>query len=222
MIIHPTNLFTTLDTTAEILFHKEPLSNTQRQGIANLITNRQCLTGVNAGLFIPFASESEAKVRLFSGESLNTDLARTHILMIEAVRILKLLSIKNHVITQSISVADHRMEKMCYSNFCAKGECRALTVAYMRYQSLDGIGNTAARINTHLTNLSHHRDGKGKWGSFPFFYTLLMLSELEDPLAFQELQYAAPVCKKQLGQNWPNDSISIRRQEIMTTALARS
>jgi len=67
-----------------------------------------------------------------------------------------------------------------------------------------------------------YRDGKGKWDGFPFFYTLLLLTEADDPLATQELTYAAPVCEKQLTQNWHSDPISMRRQEILSRALARS
>ena len=222
MIIHPTNLSATLDETAEAFFHQQHLSDTQREEITAMIISRQCLTGVNAGFFVPFAAESETKVKLFSGEQLNTALAHNHSLMIEAVRILKLLAMENHAVTQSILLADHCMEKMCYSNFCAKGECKALTIAYLRYLSLDRTGNSAPRINTHLTNLTSYRNGKYKWGGFPYFYTLLMLLEIEDPLALEELHYAAPTFEKQLAQNWPADPISKRRQEIIKKALARS
>jgi hypothetical protein len=77
-------------------------------------------------------------------------------------------------------------------------------------------------MSTHLTNLTDYRDGKGRWGGFPFFYTVLMLSETDSPLAIQELKYAAPFCEKQLSQNWSADPISKRRQEIISKALARS
>ena len=222
MIIHRTSLSATLDATAEVFFYRQPLSNTLHEEIAALIINRQCQTGVNAGLFIPFAAESETKVKLFSGEQLKTTLAHTHIQLIEAVRILKLLALEGHSVTQSILLAEHCMEKMCYSNFCAKGECRALTIAYLRYLSLDGTGNSASQISTHLTNLTNQHDRKGKWGRFPFYMTLLMLTEADNPLAIQELKYAAPACKKQQAQNWLADPISKRRQEIIVKALARN
>ena len=187
-----------------------------------MIISRQCHSGVNSGFFIPFAAESDAKVKLYTGEELKTTLARTHILMIEAARILKLLALDSHALTLSIQLADHCMEKMCYRNFCAKGECKALTIAYLRYLLLDGTGNSTEQIEIHLTKLTGQRDGKGKWGGFPFFYTVLALSESDVALAVQELQYALPACKKQQAQSWPADSISIRRQEIIAKALTRS
>ena len=222
MIIHPTSLSATLDASADVFFHQNQLSITMRQELANMIISRQCQTGVNAGFFIPYAAESEAKIRLFSGELLTTTLARNHIPMIEAARLLKLLAIETHAVYQSILLTNHRMEKMCYSTFCAKGECKALTIAYLRYLSLDDADNAVSSMSTHLTSLTDYRDGKGRWGGFPFFYTVLMLSETDSPLAIQELKYAAPFCEKQLSQNWSPDPISKRRLEIISNALARS
>jgi hypothetical protein len=222
MIMHPTSLTATLDATAEAIFYQNNISTFLRNEITNQIINRQCQTGVNTGFFLLYASESQAKVKLFSGESLNTNLARNHIPMIEAVRILKLLDIGSYAVTHAIELANQRMEKICYSSFCAKGECKSLTIAYLRVLSLDGSVNSAPRMISHITNLANHRDGKGKWGGFPFFYTLLMLSEIDDPLAIQELKYAAPFCEKQLSQNWSADPFSKRRQDIIAKALARS
>jgi hypothetical protein len=49
-----------------------------------------------------------------------------------------------------------------------------------------------------------------------------MVTEIDDPLAIQELKYAAPYCEKQLSQNWGTDPISIRRRDIIAKSLARS
>jgi hypothetical protein len=220
-IIYPTSLSATLDATADSFFHQKLLPPNMREEIAAMIISRQCHSGVNSGFFIPFTAESEVKVKLYTGEQLNTDLARAHILLIEASRILKLLDLESDALTQCILLADQRMDKMCYSNFCTKGECKALSIAYLRYLLLDGSGNAASQIVTHLTKLNAQRDGKGRWGGFPFFYTVLTLSESDEPLAMQELQYVLPICEKQQAQNWLADPISIRHQEIIAKALAR-
>jgi hypothetical protein len=92
----------------------------------------------------------------------------------------------------------------------------------MRYLASFDDKNSENRINPFLTELVGHRDGKRKWSGFPFYYTLLMLSEVDDPMADQELQYAAPLCEKQRGQNMFADPISRRRQAILTQVLSRS
>jgi hypothetical protein len=128
----------------------------------------------------------------------------------------------NDAAAQSIRIADQRMNSMCYSKFCSKGECKYLTIAFMRYLASTDDKDSENRINPFLVELVGHRDGKGKWTGFPFFYTLMMLSEVDDPLASQELLYAAPLCEKQNGQNISADPISRRRQAILARALSRS
>lgn len=77
-------------------------------------------------------------------------------------------------------------------------------------------------MNSFLTKLIGHCDGKGKWNGFPYYYTLLMLSEVDDPLAIQEFQYAAPLFQKQTGLLLSTDPILKRRQAILTQAFSRS
>jgi hypothetical protein len=221
-IVHPTSLDATLDAAAETFFYQQPLPTPVREEIAALIIRRQCQSGVNSGFFIPFTAETESKGMLYSGEQLRTSFAQTHIRLLEAARILKLIAIENHGVSQALHVATERMKKMCYSKFCAKGECKALTIAYLRYLATDSKDNPAPQINNFLTLLVSHRDGKGKWGGFPFFFTLLMLTEVDDPQALKELKYSVQVCNKYQAGKWNADPISKRRQAILTKALARS
>ena len=222
IIVRPTSLTATLDSTAEAFFYQKPIPATLRKDIAAMLISRQIQSGSNSGFFIPFTAESGTESRLFSGEQLHTEFARRHSQLIEAARVLKLLALDIDAVAQSIHIADQRMNTMCYSKFCSKGECKSLTIAYMRYLALSNEKDSENRINPFLTELVRHRDGKGKWSGFPFYYTLLMLSEVDDPLAAQELQYAAPLCEKQDGQNMSADPISRRRQAILTQALSRS
>jgi hypothetical protein len=221
IIVHPTSLNASLDLAAEAFFYQKPISKSQREEFAALLAGRQSKSGVNAGFFIPFTAESEAQVKLFSGEQLRTALAIRHIQLLEAARILNLLVVENHNVAQVIEVANRRMKTMCYASFCVKGECRHLTIAFMRYLAVTGSNDTQPRLNGFLTQLAGYRDGKGKWGSFPFYYTLLMLTEINDPQADQECQYAAPTCEKNLKRNWDSDPISKRRQTILNKVLTR-
>lgn len=222
IIVRPASLAATLDSAGEAFFYQKPIPIAHRNETASMLICRQIHSGSNSGFFIPFTAEKEIPSRLFSGEQLYTDFARRHIQLIESARVLKLLGVDDYAVTQSIRVADQRMITSCYSRFCSKGECKSLTVAYMRYLSLNNSSDSGAHLNSLLTKLAGQRDGKGKWGGFPYFYTLLMLSEVDDPLAFQELKYIAPLCEKQLGQIWSIDPISKRRQEILTKVLSRN
>jgi len=221
-IIHPTSLIASLDLLAEAYFYQQPISKTQRQELAALIVSRQSQAGTNAGYFIPFTAESERQPNLFSGERLRTAFAKRQIQLIEAARTLKLLGVEDHAVAQALYAASQRMESMCYARFCAKGECKHLTVGFMRYLALDGSGDPEPRLDGFLTQLSAYRDGKGKWGGFPFYYTLLMLSEIRLPQAQAELQYSLPACERYLKHDWDSDPFSKRQHAILEKVLTRS
>jgi hypothetical protein len=220
--VRPTSLAATLDSAADALFYQKPIPADLRQDIVALLISRQIQSGSNSGFFIPLTAESAAQFRLFSGEPLNTEFAHRHIQLIEAARILKLLALDLSDVSKAIQGAEYRMDTTCYSRFCSKGECKSLTIAYMRYLTSSDLKDSPARLNSLLTKLGSYRDGKGKWNGFPYYYTLLMLSEVDDPLATHELQYAVPLFQKQPGLLSSTDPISMRRQVILTQAFSRS
>jgi hypothetical protein len=222
IIVRPTSLASTLDSVSEAFFYQNPIPTSFCEEISSMLVSRQNQFGANAGFFIPFTAEAETQARLFSGEQLHTDFARNHITLIESARALKLLSVDSRSVTQSIQIADTRMHSSCYSKFCPKGECKSLTIAYMRYLAAGDSLQPDPRTNSFLAKLKDYRDGRGKWNGFPFYYTLLMLSEVGDPLAVQELQYAAPLCEKLRIQMETSDTYGKRRQAILSKVLAGS
>ena len=67
--------------------------------------------------------------------------------------------------------------------------------------------------------LKKSRDDKGRWGSFPFYYTILVLSEIDSPKAKAELKYFQTACEKSLKLlSKKNDIISKRRCAIIKSA----
>jgi hypothetical protein len=222
MLAHPTNLVATLNGLAGAFFIQQPVPPVLCEETATLIVSRQQKTGTNAGFFIPFTAEAGAEVMLFSGEKLHTDFARNHAMMIEAARLLKLLAVENHGSPHAVQLAYHRMQEACYSSFCTRGECKALTMAFLRFLLVEGGEGTTALLEEFLTRLSSHRDGKGKWKGFPFYFTLLVLTEIPDPFSTSELLNSASACEKLRSLNLDPDPVSKRRLEILTRALERS
>jgi hypothetical protein len=222
MMIYPTSLTATIESASESFLYQQPMNRVQSEEIISLLVGRQVPSGKNAAFFLPFASEIETQPRLFTGEPLRTDFAYRHIQLIEAARLLVLLSIENGAVQHSISRAEQRMHASCYSKFCAKGECKAISVAYMRYLACFVHIDTDLKLSHFLENLGSFRDGKGKWRGFPFFYTLLMLTELDNAVASQELEYAVPACKRWSHQVDAPDHFSKRRQLIINNVLSRN
>ncbi len=222
MFPSPPNLRTTLDSIDEALFSQHPIPLAERETFALHILSRQIPEGHHAGLFNSGAAGRETEPRLFTGERLYTLLAARHTLLIDSTRILTLLGVKNDAVTRAIEAAEQRMETRCYADFCAVGECRHLTLAFMRYLIASHPPGYEQRLDTFLNLLAVHRDQHGKWGTFPFYYTLLMLSESYAPQAILERQYAAPACAAALQRPWKNDPISHRRKAILEKVLIRA
>ena len=71
-----------------------------------------------------------------------------------------------------------------------------------------------------LATLKQHRDGKGRWGRFPFWYTLLAVSELHSKAAVAELRYAAPVLERSVKRPPHAEAYAQRRQALAERVLA--
>jgi hypothetical protein len=72
-----------------------------------------------------------------------------------------------------------------------------------------------------VNTLKQHRTDDGRWRRFPFFYTVLALTEIHMLAAAEELRYAAPVCEKLLKQNATGDVYAERRRVLARRVLER-
>jgi hypothetical protein len=68
--------------------------------------------------------------------------------------------------------------------------------------------------------LRAHRVGQGKWRVFPFWYTVLALTEMDLPEARKELEYVAPVLERTAQRALPSSVHGKRRHELTCRALA--
>jgi hypothetical protein len=220
--IHSFSLLTAIDACSEEYFTQKTISLEDRQALAMFFTSRQVLSGSNIGFFTTDTTGLRQQTQLFTGETLRTQLAARHIPLIEIPRLLILLAISDEASLRCIELADQRMRTMCYSRFCASGECRALTIAYMRYLNTNRAAHMAGQLNLFLEQLQSYRDGKGGWRGFPYFYTVLMLAELDSTLCKAEFDYTRPMLEKLATQHKPDKHLSVRRQAIIKTILSRS
>ncbi len=213
------NLRLTLDSLDDALFHHLPLTDAERAAFTLSIISKQIPSGPCTGLFNHGTAGREVTPRLFTGERLYTLLAAHHTLLIDSARLLTLLGVKTGAVARAIELANQKMEARCYAGFCAVGECRHLTIAFMRCLIASAPPGGGHRLNSFFNRLVAHRDGQGKWGSFPFYYTLLMLSESELPQAAEERLYAAPACAALLQRAWKDDPTSRRRKTILERTI---
>ena len=68
--------------------------------------------------------------------------------------------------------------------------------------------------------LERDEDAEGRWRRFPFFYTLLALTDIDWKAAREELRYAAPAMEKTLGRLRQGAEHAPRRRALLERALA--
>ena len=83
----------------------------------------------------------------------------------------------------------------------------------------DGFGKCDDKLDSMLGVLPLHRDAKGAWRRFPFFFTLLALVEMDRPRALSELRYALPECEKKYKRLKPKDVHSGRKIAVLERVL---
>jgi len=72
-----------------------------------------------------------------------------------------------------------------------------------------------------MQHLREHRDDRGRWRRFPFYYTLLALTEIPGGPATAEMRYAAPGLERMLKRPGRADGFDLRRRAVAERVLAR-
>jgi hypothetical protein len=217
MIIHRNSLAVTLDAVNAALFNGRPPSKAEEEEAARWIASQQVKGGLQAGLFAPTEDDYQEGVRLFTGERLRTKLATRNILTAEAARALVLFGMGEDILERT----NRWLLEQCFASTCTVSECAHSTVGLMRYLAVGGLAGSEKRLDAHFAVLSQHRDGQGRWRRFPFYYTLLALSETDLPAAVEEMRYAAPACEWFLRRSPKGDLFIPRQRSVMERVLAR-
>jgi hypothetical protein len=208
-LIRPDSLGDTLEAVNVALFDAAALPMPVRMETAEWIADRQGLPGSYAGMFAPTGYDYAFGTQTFTGEPVRSGAATGHVLSEEACRALYRLagdaaSSKNHpVVGQALDRARqsifHRIEQSE-----AKGQwsgvycCGTCSVALWRHLLASGAAEDQRRLENGLAELHRYRDGEGRWKRFPFYYTLLALTEIDLHAAAVEAQYAGAVIERLL------------------------
>ena len=92
-------------------------------------------------------------------------------------------------------------------------------MSFWRNAIAGGLSNQEQQLSYAMQTLKKHRNSKGRWSRFPFYYTISALIEMDAAEALAELKYSAPSAKRCLNRASNNDIISRRRKIILETAL---
>jgi len=224
MMVYKESLAKTIDALNEAFFLQLPPTFTEKDIIAKWITSRQGLKGSHAGMFAPTEKDFKDGVRLFTGEKLTSKASIAHILGEESCRALILLKRDEYkeTVEKAFKIVSERLTKnekqSNLSGFYCCGKC---SVALWRHLLVGNYTDSERRLKAGIKTLKEHRDGKGRWRRFPFYYTLYALSEMNFPSAFEEMRYVAPVLKKFLKRKYRVDMYIGRRVILAEKVLTK-
>lgn len=226
-MIQEASLSQTLDAVGELAFQQRKLPAGERKLVAHWIAARQGLPGAYADTFAGFPAERKAGIVVFTGERITSASAR-HILGEEACRVLRWLDVREEGVQAALERADAGLMK-CLTRaaldprnsnpgkFCC-GKC---SVGLWRNLLSGGLDRREERLRKGVAEvLRAQRAGQGKWRVFPFWYTVLALTEMDLREAREELEYVAPVLERTVQRALPSSSAGKRRQELARRALA--
>lgn len=98
--------------------------------------------------------------------------------------------------------------------------CGKCTVGLWRNLLSGGLDRQEERLRRGVAEvLQGMRAGRGKWRVFPFWYTVLALSEMDLPEARAELDYVAPVLEAAAERRPPSSVHGQRRHALATRIL---
>ncbi|MBK7142520.1 MAG: hypothetical protein IPH75_10610 [bacterium] len=224
MRIYRDSLAKTVDSVNEAFFFGMPVTAAERDEVALWIAKRQGEEGSYANMFAPTASDARKGIRLFTGEALGPSASLRHVSGEEACRALILLQSRSKEVQKALEDATvgmrgalerARLEKR--KKFC----CGTCDPALWRHITAGGLKGEEEWLENGMKMLKGFRDGKGRWQRFPYFWTMLALSEMDFPAARQEMRYAASVGERYLARKKPSDPMTRRRVLAIERVLAK-
>lgn len=226
MLINKASLSATVDAINEAHFDGRAIDAGERREAARWIAGRQGLPGAYGGTFAGFPSERSKGIVLFTGERIASASAR-HILGEEASRALRRLRVRDAAVTAALAAADDGLIR-CLARaaedprrtnpglFCC-GKC---SVGLWRNLLAGGLDRQEERLQRGALHLRSMRDSEQVWRRFPFWYTVLALSEMDNAGARAELQYAAPALEREAKRKAPASPYARRRHDLAVRTLS--
>jgi hypothetical protein len=225
-VVNTDSLAETLDAANDALFHRRRLAESNREELARWIAQTSGKPGSYAGMFAPTDIDLRNGVRVYTGEMIRSRAGISHVLGEEACRALILLGVGDSMIGEALERATAGMLHLLRHNedtrqvhglFC----CGLCSVAYWRHVIVGGLDRNEERLSAGMEALRAHRTDDGRWRRFPFYYTLLALSEMNLESALDEMRYAAPLLERYVKRKVMGGGFPERRRAISERILAR-
>jgi len=204
-------------------------SATQTKEALQWILGRQGLPGSYRGLFAPTLKDISKGIKLPTGEFMGGHGGARHILGEEALRTLAVWKFGWHSMPLKQAMDGYKdiFRRVIERNdglFC----CYKCTISFLRSSS--ALRNAHPEVVTpdemddvlmmSLNRIKRERTGDGKWRRFPYYYTLLALSDMDVPPAKAELKYASQIAERLIRRNQGDDRGARFRRLGLEAALS--
>lgn len=233
-VLDRTSLATTVDAVHHAYFLGHVLPDRQRQAGASWIAGRAAQHGSYEGMPAPTERDFATGCRVFTGERTSSGAGTAHVLGEEACRALLLLDVGGSKVQKALETATESMGRRLRKSrrretnagrewggtYC----CAKCTCALWRHLTAGGLSEVDPEewLVAGVKSLARHRREDGRWRRFPFWYTLLALTDMDFPAAANEMRHGAARCEKLL-QRRPReqDVHDRRRRELARRVLAQ-
>ena len=224
-MIHTTSLSQTVDAINAAQFDGRALAPAERGQTARWIAARQGLPGAYGGTFAGFPSERSKGIVLFTGERITSASAR-HILGEETSRALRWLRVRDRGVTRALEAANDGLMR-CLARWAEDPRrrnpglfcCGKCSVGLWRNLLAGGLDRQEERLRRGAAHLRSARDGRDGWRRFPFWYTVLALSEMTSREAKAELKHAAHALERAASRTVSSGIYAQRRQQLAARVL---
>jgi hypothetical protein len=211
------SLANTIDNVSEALLFGLEISDNEKQAIAVFLVKRHYAPGGYANMFAPTDSDLKRDLVLFTGEKIKTNAGRCHMMGEEASRILRKMNINNDKIEEALKEADAGIQKRIAESGSPSGRycCKNCSGSLWLNLSAGGLNNDTEQLKAGLQFLKQHREDKGTWKGFHYYYTLYILNEIRPELVMDELRFAEKSIIRWINRkNKAEDKYQLRRNYI--------
>ena len=200
-LLDENSLANTVNNVSEAFLYKKKISEKDKADVSEFIVSRHGKPGSYATMFAPTEFDLKNDLVLFTGEKIKTNAGKCHMLGEESSRILRKLNVHSKNVEKALSEADegiigrinagHDDPRYVPGTYC----CKSCTCSLWLNLSAGGLENDTEMLKSGLKWLKKFRDSKGRWQSFPFYYTLYVLTEIDPKYSEAELKYVAEYLK---------------------------
>jgi len=226
-ILHKNSLIETVDAFNEAVFFNYPWQK-EAESLVAWMDSRLGKDRAYAGSYAMTESDWNCEFRLFTGERVSTRAARSHIIAEESTRMMNIIKNETGIDSDSRKESEKRLAAQILSyipgntvstGFYCCGKC---SISLWRCVAGGGFSNRLNILEPAIALLAGARDGSGDWHRYPFYYTLLILAEMDSRLALAEIQYCSERLRRARQRlSGKSDSLSKRRLTLIDRLLTR-